>query len=96
MPKVKNQKPLVSVVIITYNSSKYVLETLESAKAQTYQNIELIVSDDCSTDDTVEKCREWIIMVMSMTAVASVTCRTNFVGIPLNTYTLGMTASRLA
>ena len=52
--------PLVSVVVITYNSSKYVLETLESAKAQTYQNIELVVSDDCSTDNTVELCRNWI------------------------------------
>ncbi|HEY5587810.1 MAG TPA: glycosyltransferase [Candidatus Paceibacterota bacterium] len=52
--------PLVSIIVITYNSSKYVLETLESAKAQTYQNIELIVSDDCSTDNTVEICRKWI------------------------------------
>jgi len=52
--------PLVSIIVITYNSAKYVLETLESAKAQTYQNIELIVSDDCSTDNTVEICRKWI------------------------------------
>jgi len=52
--------PLVSIIVITYNSSKYVLETLESAKAQTYQNIELIVTDDCSTDDTVEICGNWI------------------------------------
>lgn len=52
--------PLVSIVVITYNSAKYVLETLESAKSQTYQNIELIVSDDCSTDDTVVLCRDWI------------------------------------
>jgi len=52
--------PLVSIIVITYNSAKYVLETLESAKVQTYQNIELIVSDDCSTDDTVEICRDWI------------------------------------
>lgn len=54
------ENPLVSIIVITYNSAKYVLETLESAKVQTYQNIELIVSDDCSTDDTVEICREWI------------------------------------
>jgi alpha-1,3-rhamnosyltransferase len=52
--------PLVSVVVITYNSSKYILETLESARSQTYQNIELIVSDDCSTDNTVELCRDWL------------------------------------
>lgn len=56
----KTHNPLVSVVIITYNSAKYVLETLESAKAQTYPNIELIISDDCSKDETVAICRDWI------------------------------------
>ncbi|MDD4244413.1 MAG: glycosyltransferase [Bacilli bacterium] len=54
------QYPLVSVIVITYNSAKYVLETLESVRVQTYQNIELIVSDDCSFDNTVEICHEWI------------------------------------
>lgn len=58
MSKIEN--PLVSIIVITYNSSKYVLETLESAKAQTYNNIELIISDDCSTDNTVEICEEWL------------------------------------
>ena len=51
---------LVTVAIGTYNSSNSVIETLESIKQQTFQNIELIVSDDCSHDDTVEKCKEWI------------------------------------
>ena len=37
-----NNQPLVSVPVITYNSAKYVLETLESVKAQTYQNCFLI------------------------------------------------------
>ena len=55
-----DQNPLVSIVIITYNSSKYVLETLESAKDQTYKNIELIISDDFSTDDTVPICKKWL------------------------------------
>ena len=47
-------KPIVSIPVITYNSAKTVLETLESIKAQTYPNIELIISDDCSTDKSVE------------------------------------------
>ena len=55
------ENPLVSIIVITYNSAKYVLETLESAKAQTYQNIELIVSDDGSTDDTIQICRNWLL-----------------------------------
>ncbi len=53
--------PLVSIIIITYNSQKYVLETLDSAKAQTYPNIELIVTDDNSTDNTVEVCKQWMV-----------------------------------
>ena len=56
----KEYMPLVSVPVITYNSSRTVLETLESIKAQTYPNIELIISDDCSTDNTVEMCRDWV------------------------------------
>ncbi len=54
------EKQLVSVVVATYNSAPHVIETLESAKAQTWQNLELIVSDDYSADNTVEICREWI------------------------------------
>lgn len=51
---------LVSIIVITYNSSKYVLETLESAKAQTYKNIELIITDDFSTDNTIAICKAWL------------------------------------
>lgn len=52
--------PLVSVGVYTYNSSKTVIETLESIKSQTYPNLELIVSDDCSTDNTVSLCQDWL------------------------------------
>ena len=54
------KQPLVSIVVITYNSAEYVLETLDSALGQTYPNIEIIISDDCSKDNTVSLCREWI------------------------------------
>lgn len=53
--------PLVSVVVITYNSGEYVVETLDSIKEQTYENIELIISDDCSTDETVSICEQWLV-----------------------------------
>lgn len=51
---------LVSVVVITYNSEKYVIETLESVKRQDYKKIELIISDDCSTDNTIEIVSKWL------------------------------------
>lgn len=55
-----NNRPLVSVCVICYNSCDTVVETLESVKKQTYNNIELIVTDDCSTDNTVDICKQWI------------------------------------
>jgi alpha-1,3-rhamnosyltransferase len=54
------KQPLVSIVVVTYNSSRFVFETLESVKKQTWQNIELIVTDDCSTDNTLDICGEWV------------------------------------
>ena len=52
--------PLFSIIVVTYNSSEYLLETLESAKAQIYRNIELIITDDGSRDNTVDICRDWL------------------------------------
>lgn len=53
-------EPLLSIIVSTYNQSEFVLENLNSIKTQTYKNIELIVCDDCSTDSTIEICRNWI------------------------------------
>lgn len=50
----------VSVVVITYNSSKTIIETLESVYNQTFIGIELIISDDASNDDTVDIVKEWL------------------------------------
>lgn len=51
---------LVTIIVVTYNSSKYVVQTLESVFRQSYKDIELIVSDDCSQDDTFNICRSWV------------------------------------
>lgn len=50
----------VSVIIPTYNSSKFVLQTLQSIKNQTYKNWELLITDDCSTDETVDTINSFI------------------------------------
>jgi len=52
--------PLVSVICLCYNHSKYVVESIESVLAQTYENIELIVVDDASTDNSHAVIREFI------------------------------------
>ena len=45
---------LVSIIMPSYNTAKYIAETVQSVLAQTYQDWELIIVDDCSTDDTDE------------------------------------------
>jgi glycosyltransferase involved in cell wall biosynthesis len=47
-----NNDPLVSIVLPTYNGSRYLAQSIQSCIDQTYPNWELILVDDCSTDDT--------------------------------------------
>ena len=42
--------PLVSIFLISYNNCEYIYEALDSIVGQSYCNIELVVSDDCSID----------------------------------------------
>jgi glycosyltransferase involved in cell wall biosynthesis len=53
-------QPLVTIGVASYNNGKYVRETLESIRLQTYPNIEIIIVDDCSTDDSVQVVEQWI------------------------------------
>ena len=47
---INSPEPLVSVIIPTYNRQHYLKQAIESAIGQKYQNIEIIVSDDCSPE----------------------------------------------
>lgn len=51
--------PLITIVIPTYNGGITIERTLDSVLAQTYQNFELIVLNNCSTDDTLEKIEKY-------------------------------------
>ena len=51
---------MVSVVAISYNQEEYVIESLDSILRQSYRNIELIVSDDASSDETLKLIRLWL------------------------------------
>jgi glycosyltransferase involved in cell wall biosynthesis len=73
------QQPLVSIIVTAYNSSSFVIETLESINAQTWENLELVVSDDGSKDNTVELCSQW------MAANKDRFVRTEMITVPQNT-----------
>ena len=48
------KKKLVSIITASYNAEQFIAETIESVQAQTYQNWEMLITDDCSKDNTCQ------------------------------------------
>lgn len=57
MEEIKEE--LVSIIVPAYNVDKYIFVCLESIRVQTYKNIEIIVIDDGSTDETNKICKKF-------------------------------------
>lgn len=55
----ENNFPLISVIIPSYNSGKFLNEAIESAVNQTYKNLEIIIVNDGSSDNTEKIAKEW-------------------------------------
>jgi teichuronic acid biosynthesis glycosyltransferase TuaG len=54
-----NNNDVISVILPTYNSQKYICKTLDSVITQSYSNLEIIVIDDCSNDDTIKLIKKY-------------------------------------
>ena len=70
-----SQNPLISVIIPCYKHEKFVERCLNSVTAQTYDNIEVIIVDDCSPDDSVKKIEQ---VINSKSWIAKFDNRTKF------------------
>ena len=55
----KSEMPLVSVVIPMYNAEKFIDKCIIHLVHQTYKNLEIIIVDDGSTDNSVDVCKKW-------------------------------------
>jgi len=59
-PEILSEQPLVTIGVASFNNARFVLDTLDSIANQTYKNIELLINDDASTDNSVDLISEWI------------------------------------
>lgn len=55
-----NTYPLITIIAVCYNQEEWIEETLDSIKAQTYPNIQLIIADDASKDKSKQVIKNWI------------------------------------
>lgn len=74
-------QPLVSVIMPVYNCELYIKEAVESILNQTFQDFELIIIDDCSSDSTLQICKSFVdnrIMIIEKDHNSGITNSLNF------------------
>ncbi len=52
--------PLVSIICLCYNHEQFVAQALDSVINQSYKNIELLIADDCSPDNSADVIEDWL------------------------------------
>ncbi len=55
----KKKKEFISVIITNFNKEKYIVNSLKSIMSQDYSNFEIIVFDDCSTDNSIDTIKKF-------------------------------------
>jgi GT2 family glycosyltransferase len=56
----QSANPLVTAIVLSYNQARFVVETLDSVIAQSYPTTELVIVDDCSSDNSVAIIEDWL------------------------------------
>jgi glycosyltransferase involved in cell wall biosynthesis len=75
----RNNKPLVSVLMTAYNRQQFIAQSIESVLQSSYQHFELIIVDDCSTDDTVKIARRYQALDSRISVYENATNLTDYV-----------------
>lgn len=76
------KKPLVSLLIPTYNHEKFIDDIMNSIIEQTYENLEVIITDDASSDHTYSKMEGWIKILKGKFGNVELLCNQTNRGIP--------------
>ncbi len=84
LPAPSSDFPAISVIIPLYNVEKYVAECLDSILAQTFQNFEVIVVDDCSTDSSVEIVKSYSTKFDGRLTIVRTKKNSGYAGFPRN------------
>ena len=56
----ESKQPLVSIVVPVYNAARFMDDTIQTVLNQTYQNWELLLVDDCSSDDSIQIIKKYL------------------------------------